>query len=546
MLLMISGILCKVIGAFFKVPLTNMIHDEGMGYFSSAYSIYTVLFTISTAGIPVAVSRIISSYIVKKDAVAVKRTFRMSLAILLVLGALGSIGMFAFAGTLAKDVIKNTNAVYAIKALSPTLFFICLESALRGYFQGHQNMTPTSVSQIIEAVGKLGIGIAGALYAQSKNMDVPHVAAYAIIGIGIGAAVSCLYLISAKLAYKKYDYGIPEVGTVSPSSGKILSEIALIAVPITLSSLVLSVTNLVDSTVIMRRLQSSGLSLEFSRSLLNPEKFNILEMSVKQIKEEAANILYGNYTSLAVTYFNLPLVLLTPLSISIIPVLSEAFTKKDRAAIKSVTDSAFRLQSAVSLPCAMGLCVLAEPALKVLYAPDSSVMAAPLLSILSISIFFVAMTSVTNAILQSLHKQWLPIISMAVGVAVKFIVAYILIGIKGVYIYGAPISTVACYLSAMLVNFFFMAKYTKCVPSIKTVFLKPFLSSVACALSAFGAYKLFYAIHPGRIATLAAIAIAAVVYVAFLLLIGALSEDDIKLLPKGDKINAFIAKLTKK
>lgn len=545
LLLMISGIVCKLIGAFFKVPLTNMIGDAGMGYFSSAYSIYTVLFTISTAGIPVAVSRIISSYIVKKDKAAVTKTYRASLFILVALGLAGFLAMYIYAPELAKNFLKNEKAVYSIKALAPTLFFICFESALRGYFQGHQNMTPTAVSQVIESVGKLLFGIVGALYAINKGYGIEYVSAFAIIGICIGAALSCVYLIVSKLSYRKYDYGTPDIGQSSPAMSKILSEIALIAIPITLSSLVLSVANLVDSTVIMRCLQNSGLTLESASALIAGNESYIIEaMSDGQIIEAASNVIYGNYTSLAVTMYNLPLVLLTPLSISIIPVLSEAFTKKDRAKINEVTDSAFRIQSAVSLPCALGLCALSYPALCVLYKSAPAKMAAPLLSILSISIFFVAMVSVTNAMLQSLHKQWLPIISMSVGVAVKFISAYILISIPAIGIYGAPISTLLCYFTAMMVNFFFMAKYTRCVPGIRRVFLKPFIASALCALCAMGSYYVLkLVLGEGRMITMLSIVIAAVVFFFSLFLIGGLTKTDILLLPKGEKIYRLLLRL---
>ncbi len=545
LLLMISGIVCKLIGAFFKVPLTNMIGDAGMGYFSSAYSIYTVLFTISTAGIPVAVSRIISAYIVKKDKAAVTKTYKASMIILVALGLAGFLAMYIFAPELSKNFLNNEKAVYSVKALAPTLFFICFESALRGYFQGHQNMTPTAASQVIESVGKLLFGIIGAYYAMNKGYGIEYVSAFAIVGICIGAALSCVYLIICKLSYKKYDYGTPEPSLVSPSMSKVLSEIALIAIPITLSSLVLSIANLVDSTVIMRCLQNSGLTLENAKALIvNNENYVIEAMNGTEIIEAASNILYGNYTSLAVTMYNLPLVLLTPLSISIIPVLSEAFTKKDRAKINEVTDSAFRIQTAVSLPCALGLCALSYPALCVLYKSAPAKMAAPLLSLLSISIFFVAMVSVTNAMLHSLHKQWLPIISMSIGVAVKYISAYALISIPEIGIYGAPVSTLLCYLTAMIVNFYFLAKHTKCVPSIRRVFLRPFIASAICAVSALGSYYVLKTIMgEGRIVTLISIMFAAVVFFFALFLIGGLTKTDILFLPKGEKIYSLLLKL---
>lgn len=543
MLLMISGILCKVIGACFKIPLQYMIDDDGMGYYSSAYSIYNVLFMISTSGIPVAVSRIIASYIVKKDGAAVKKTFRISTAILLVLGFLGSALMFFFAGPISENILKSPDSKYAIMALAPTLLFICLESSLRGYFQGHQNMTPTSVSQIIESFGKLLIGLGAAVYAQKAGLPLPVVAAYAILGIGIGAAFSCIYLIVYKLAYRSFDYGVCEN---SPSSAQIAKELILIAVPITLSSLVLSIAGLVDSMTIMRRLQESGLTLETAKNILAdyPAQYFLSQMTDQGILESAANILYGNYTTLAVTYYNLPLVLLTPISVSMLPAISEAFTKGSKKQIDDIIDSAFRIQSAVALPCAAGLCILSGPALSVLYRSKLSVdRAAPLLSILSISIFFVAMVSITNSVLHSMHRQWLPIISMAAGTAVKIVVAYILIGIPQIGIYGAPISTTACYLTAMLFNFYFMSKYAGCKPSIRKVFAKPLLSAMVCAFSAYAAYVFFEAFLSVRLSAIAAIAVAAMIYVVFVCRSGAITKDDILLLPKGKAVYGILLKL---
>ena len=515
--LIISSVLCKVIGAFFKVPLQSLIGDDGMGYFNAAYTIYGLLFTISTAGIPVAVSKIVSTFIVRNNKTAVKRTFKVSFLILTVLGVLGSGVMLIFAPQLSL-FIKNPDAVHAIRALSPTLFFICIEASLRGYFQGHQNMTPTSVSQVIEALGKLIIGIIGALYASKLGLDTPMIAAYAIIGIGVGAAVGALYLIIKLMAYKNFDYGIPSANETTPSFKSIAKEIALIAIPITISALVLSLTNMVDLFVIMRRLQDAGFS------------------------GELANELYGNYSTLAITYFNLPLVLMTPLSISVIPALSAAFAKGAKKTIDSIVDSMFRLESSIAFPCAFGLCVLAGPAMAVMFPKESADQAAPLLSILSISIFFVAMTSVSNAVLQSLNRQWLPIASMAAGTLVKIIVSYILIGIPEVGIYGAPISTSACYLTAMVINFFFMAKFTGCVPGLRKVFIRPFISGVCCALAAFGSYLVFNRFIGGRTATVLSVAFAAVVYLVCILAIKALKEEDIKLLPKGEKIYALLSR----
>ena len=292
--LTVANILVKVIGVFFKIPLQHMIGDEGMGYFNSAYTIYTLFFMISTAGLPVAVSILVSESRAKGNAARVKRIFRVVILTFLAIGTVGMLLMF-FCSRGFASLIKNEASYYCIMAIAPTIFFICASSALRGYFQGFQRMYPTSVSEVIEALGKVLIGILAARFAISRGYSLPVVAAYAIFGVTIGVALGMVYMVLAKIICErrgKLSMLTEEaIDSDTESGGRLLAKLVKIALPVTLTASVSSLTSMLDLGIMMRRLQSSG--------LMNAER---------------ANAFYGNYTTLAVPMFNLPPVLIYPMS----------------------------------------------------------------------------------------------------------------------------------------------------------------------------------------------------------------------------------------
>jgi len=205
--------------------------------------------------------------------------------------------------------------------------------------------------------------------------------------------------------------------------------------------------------------------------------------------------------------------------------------------------STLKLASIIAIPCALGMSVLSEPILKLIFAAESAEMAAPLLSVLSLSIFFIGMLSMTNAVLQSHKQERKPVISLVCGSVVKLISSYVLIGIPGVEMFGAPIGTFLCYLTIVAMNFYFMAKYVGVSPKITVVFVKPFIASAICSVAAVLSYRLFDMVIGGRTATLAAVMVAVIVYAAVLLVIRGITREDLTLLPKGEKIARIMEKL---
>lgn len=525
--LTLANIIVKVIGAFLKVPLQNILQDSGMGYYNVAYDIYVWFYTISTTGLPVAVSIMISGSRAKGNFADARKIFRVVFTIFCIVGLVGTAAMMTLSHVFA-GAYKMTDAWYGIMAIAPTLFFICLSSAFRGFFQGHQNMVPTALSEVIEAIGKLTLGILFALYAVKQGYPVYVVAAYTLVGLTIGAALGMVYLFITKLLFKEEEYNaaldVAPSDYVTPT-WDIIKSLLIIGIPITVSSSVMSFTNVIDGMILSSRLQSLGYS-EFTVSTL-----------------------FGNYKTLAVTMFNLPPTLIYPIAASIVPLLSSAVSGGKKKLITDTMNSSLRIGAIISMPCAFGLSALSYPILSLIFPSSSSQMASPLLSLLAPSIFFLSMLSVTNSFLQSHKYQYYPIISMIAGALVKLVTSFVLIGIPNVEMKGAPIGTFLCYMTTMLLNFFFVARKIGYIPSIRKVFVKPFICAVICAASAYGVnYALKMsplfggAGQDSKIVTLISVAAAAVVYLVCLVITKALRREDVLLLPKGEKICRIMEK----
>lgn len=553
LILTVSNILVKAIGLLFKIPLHSLLGDTGMGYFNAAYTIYTAFFMISTAGLPVAISYMISRSRAAGNFSQVKKIMRIAFAVFFCIGTVGMLAMLLGADFFANTLTEFPDSKLCIIAIAPTLFFVCLTSAFRGYFQGHQIMWPTAVSQLLESLGKLLVGILLALWSIGEGHSLPETAAWTIFGLTIGVFAGMVFIWVTKLLYNtskvNAEYALPDSYTMPTERTKsLLKELVVIAVPVTLSSSVMSLANLIDLTVIARRLQDIGFT------------------------PDGASTLYGNYTTLAVPLFNLIPVLVYPIGYSLVPMITALLVKKENENAQRVMSSSLKTATILSMPCAVGMAVLAEPILKLIYGSKnlldtytaegnallsdtvfmqhitadttSASLAAPLLSILAVSSFLVSMLAITNSVLQAHKKPYFPLISMLVGAAAKIAASYFLIGNPNIGIYGAPISTDICYIIVVALNFYFCARHADFRPSIRKVFLRPLFASALCGITAAGSYALLtHMLGASRIFTIVAIAAAALVYFVAILLLGALEKDDFDFIPKGQTIYRLLGKM---
>ena len=525
LILTVANVIVKLIGLLYTIPLTNMLGDEGMGYFNTAYQIYSWLYMFSTAGLPVAMSMMISRLGAEDRQAEKRKLLLLTLCLFLSVGLAGSVLMTVFCRGLAGFIAADLSYL-CILAISPALFFVCISSTLRGYFQGHSNMLPTAISEILESVGKASLGLFLGGYALKQGLPIYQVAAYSIIGVSAGVAAGAIFLTLAKLLGKR-DKNVTNsnISTKSTLTSKeLLKSLFAIAIPVMISASLLSMSSMLDTLIIIRRLIDTGLA------------------------ENAAIAMYGNYTAYCVKLFNLPPVLIYPIVNALIPIVSSARAKGDGKRAERIMQTALRLSAVIALPCAFGLATLSEPILKLIFKSEASAeMAAPLLTVLAPSIFLIGVMAVSNGILQSCGLQKYTLISMPAGAVVKAIGAYLLpslnIGGTVLRMYAAPISTFAFYTTVTALNFFFIVKYTDLRISVIKVYLRPFIASIICAVAAAGSYLMLSTPVGEKTAVLLAIAVAAAVYAVALLLLGAISREELEMLPMGKKISPLLSSL---
>ncbi len=513
-----STLIVKVIGLLYKIPMLSYLGAEGMGYFNSAYEIYALLCVISTTGLPTALSILVASHRGSGTLEGIYPLYKTAMRVFVVIGTVGSGVMLIFARQISM-LIENENAYYCILAISPALLFVCVSSAIRGYFQGLGSMTPTAVSQLIEALGKLVLGIMFAIFAMKKGYSVCVSAAFAVLGLSLGTLLSALYLLIKRGKARHLDM---VHGDVKKERG-IAKALLRIALPITLSSAVISTTRIIDMAMIMRRLQDIGYT------------------------SAVANEVYGAYTTMAVPIFGLIPSLLSPVSLALVPELSAAIERKAEHKQSGIVDTSIRLTVFFALPSTLALVLYARPVVSVLFSRSGELVEyiAPVLSVLSISVLFSCMITTTNAILQSYRQTSKPIISMAIGAVLKVVTAYILIGMPSINIYGAPISTFICDASITVINLIFIYKKAPLGSGIISTYIKPLIASVAAIAMSFAVYiPMCNAVSHQELAFLVAALFAVVTYVVISIIIKAITPEDISMLPGGEKINGILNKIS--
>lgn len=519
-ILVAANLIVKIIGAIYSIPITNLLGEGGMGYYTSAYELYSFLFVLSTAGLPVAISKMVSeSTALGRDDEA-QRIFSVALVSFAIVGLVGSCAMYFGAGLFCK-AINNNLAVYAVRMIAPAIFFVAIASAFRGFSQGMQNMMPTAISQVIEAICKLGVGIVAAMILLRENAEIYVTASGAIIGVTVGAALATLFLIGDYFrspALRQLRSGrVQSPGT--RSRAQLLKRLVYLAVPITIGASVMSLTNLLDLFVVMNRLGDIGYT------------------------QMQANDLFGSY-SIARKLFNLPASLIFSLSISIMPVLSAAFAVHDTGAIQRNIRSALRVCLIAALPAGVGLVVLARPILNLLYSaqPNAVDQAAPLLATLSLAVACVCLVSLTNAMLQAIGLLKVPVITMLIGGTVKLIVNYTLIGTPSIGINGAPIGSVLCYTVITVLNLIILQRNVQLKLNFWQVLGKPLLASIGMGVCAIAGYNLTVGPLGMKLACLFAICAGGCAYVLLLLAVKGLGRAEIELLPKGRRLAAFLSR----
>ena len=509
-LLAMATAVVKVIGALYKIPLNAIIGEQGFGYFNTAYEIYNVLLMISTAGLPVAMSRMISQASSLGNYRQVRKIYTNARTIFLALGLISGVLMTAFCKQLAAFQ-EQPDAWAAIGALGPSAFLICLMSTYRGFFQGQGNMKPTSVSQVLEAFVKLVVGIAAALLLIVYTKSIPLAAGGAILGVTMSCLISSFYL---NHCFRKAYKDMP-VGQDTASDRKDIAKgLLAIAIPITIGSAGLQILTVLETKIYMGQL-------------------------LQIMTQTEADIQKGIY-NMTQTIFNMPCAFITPITISIIPAITAQITTGDRKGAKATEESAARVTALISMPCAIGLAVLAEPVTALLggYSGEKLILATRLMQVLGVCIMFNATVLLTNAIMQAHGHVNLPVINMFVGGFLKLAAVFILTGNPHIGILGTPIGSLLCYLSITILNVLTVRRVLDDPPAIIKNMLRGFLSAAIMGVGAYGAwYGLKYlGIGSNLILCAAPILVGVVLYVITAVKLKAITREECLLLPKGEKI----------
>ena len=506
-------IIMKILGFLYKMPIGNIIDDDGYSMFIATYNVYNVFLTLSTAGLPIALARMVSEANAQSRINQLRRTFSVAWRTFFWVGLFCSLIMALFPHQIADRILRNPDAALSIRVMSPSVLLVCLVSAYRGYCQGFGDMIPTTVGQVLEVLVKVVVGLALAWFLMHENYGKPLGSAGAIFGVTAGSAAALLYM----WLHKQRHYRDEAVGSDRPDPDNVIFRRFLrIGIPIALGSSVLALLNLIDSSLCMGRLQDAA------------------RFSYQEAKELTG--VYGK----AQTIFNLPAAIITPLTISVVPAVTAAIVKQENDEATKISEDSMRIAAVLSLPMGTGLAVLARPIMNLIFDGAHPV-GADLLAILGLASVFVCIVLMENAVLQATGHEMLPMITMIVGGVVKVIINFFLVANRGINIYGAPIGTLVSYALMAIINFVMMCFVLDKNPRLRVILLKPLLCTVVMGAAAWAVFGLLHRFAPHSrigllLATVPSILIAVVVYLLLSILLRTVTKEDMALIPGGKKL----------
>jgi stage V sporulation protein B len=517
----IAGLIIKVMGAVFRIPLANIIGDTGMGYYQTAYPVYVLLLTLSTAGVPVAISRMVAERNALGNSYEAYRVFRISFVLLFAIGITSSAVLF-FGAEIIVNYLGNPGAKMAMMSIAPALLFVPMMASFRGFFQGLQNMNPTAISQVVEQLFRVVAGLTLAVVLVDRGLE--YAAAGASFGATAGAVMGLVAVVGLFLFHRRSILkGIFRLkGERRERSSRILFQILVIAIPITIGAAIMPIMNTIDVAIVIKRLSASGFT------------------------PDAANSLYGQLTGMAGPLINFPQVLTQAIAMSLVPAVAAAYKRQEMDFLRYNVELGLRTSLILGLPCALGLMTLAEPIMLLLYPAQraSALSAAPSLFILSFGVIFLATVQTLTGVLQGIGRQLISVRNLAIGALVKVVLTYYLTAIPSINIRGAAIGTVCAYIVASTLNLMAVSKYTGARFDLRLTIIKPMISGLIMSGFVFGTHRLVYMVlgniigsvnKANALATALAILVGVVVYCVMLFTTRAITSEELKLLPKGDK-----------
>lgn len=518
-ILTVAGMLVKVLGAVSRIFISRFLGGEGVGIYQMAYPIYLLLMAVSSAGIPVAISILVSERLALLDYKGAKKTFGISLSFMICTGLFFS-GLMYFGASWLVDsgIIRDERAYWALVSLTPAIFFVTVLASFRGYFQGFQRMTPTAVSQIIEQLARVITMIALAYMLLPYGLE--YAAAGAAFGAVPGAFFGLLVLLFFYYKYKKQDdaqYEDIDEDHHPLKTGEIAKRLVQLAVPVSLANIMIPVVSSIDALIVPVRLEAAGLSVS------------------------EATTLFGYLTGMALPLVMMATIPTTSLALSLVPSVSEVYTLGDRDGLRSRMNTAMRLASIITVPCFLGLVVLATPVSRLLYGTGE---AGSVIAIMASGIFFLGLHQVTTAMLQGIKRAVVPMVNMGVSALLKVALVWMLTAMPAWNIDGAAWASVVDFALAAVLNMIFLYKFTGLMVDLGTL-LRVFAAGLSMAVCVHFVYKvLLGALPSASLATVLAIASGAAVYGFLLLVFGCITKADTLKLPViGARLTEILIKV---
>ena len=504
----LAGVICKLVGVLYSIPLTWMIGTSGLGVYNAVFPAYNLLLTISSAGLPVAVSRLVARGLAKDDPRSAKHVFKTALLLLLLLGSVATILMIAGIDVFV-TASDQPESRLGFLVIAPCVAIVCVLSAFRGFIQGQQNMTPTAVSQLIEQVGKVFLALPMAYFGSQRGIE--YGAAGALLGTTIVEGIALLYMVILYFRRSAAFAAIPQLCEEPPAaSSSVAKQLMTISIPITIGACIVPLSQYIDSTMLVGRLMSTGMEAGMASSV------------------------YGLFSGTVIRIINIPTALALAVSMSLVPAISSAKAVEDNDAVIRQTDLGMRFAFLIGLPCSIGMSVLSEPLMRFFYqgsiAEEQLILGGELLAMSGLTIILFTVVQATTSVLQGLGKQRIPMYTLLAGVICKIVLNYVLIGTPGIGIHGAPIASLVCYTVSMVPNLYYVLKYTKSRMNWMGWIVRPGIATAAMGIAVFALREL---LPFGRLLLLIEVAVGVVVFAVAALGVKAITKEDLRAFRRG-------------
>ena len=526
-ILAIAGIMVRFIGLIYRVPLNNILGNSGISAYSTAYDVYSLFLLISSLSLPLAVSKIVSARVAKRQIRNAYRAFCGSMLLAAVIGIIVGAGVYCGAEWLA-GVWKFPSAALAIKVLAPTLFIMCILGVFRGFFQGLGTMIPTAVSQIFEQIVNAVVSIVAALYRYRAGEKVGEASAYSAAGGTLGTACGALTaLLFMLLVYLIYRGGFMKMvrkdRNGDTESFAELSKVLVITIlPVLLSSTIYNFSNIIDSGIY-------GNVMTYAFGLTEAD--------------------YGSYWGIYSNKYRLlttaPIAIASAFSSAMIPSLITSLVSGRQKELRKKVDSTIRLNMIIAIPCGMGLSVLAGPIIQVLFpSPDLYEECVSLMRLAFFSVVVFSLSTITNSILQGIDKMKIPVVNSSISLVLHMFVILILLVVFKLNVYGVAMADIIFGLVVCILNAFSIKKYLRYHQEILKTFVLPTVAAGIMGIGAYGFYNLLYILTGSvLISLLLAIIFAIFIYGIMLFLFNIIDEEELRMVPKGYKLVPIVKKL---